>query len=79
MIAGGTHSHQEMEEVYYVTRGIGAMVIDGEEKEVAVGDVIYIPFGSTHLAKNKGTSPFEYLWVISPPILPDFLKKRTTT
>jgi quercetin dioxygenase-like cupin family protein len=55
------HSHQEMEEVYYVTRGKGAIVIDGEEREVAAGDVIYIPFGSTHLAKNRGTSPFEYL------------------
>lgn len=70
------HSHQEMEEVYYVTRGRGAIVVDQEEREVVAGDVVYIPFGSTHLAKNKGTAPFEYLWVISPPILPDFLKKK---
>jgi mannose-6-phosphate isomerase-like protein (cupin superfamily) len=72
------HSHEEMEEVYFVTKGKGAIIIDGEERGVSAGDVIYIPFGSTHLAKNTGTSPFEYLWVISPPILPDFLKKKPT-
>ena len=70
------HSHNEMEEVYFVTRGKGTIIIDNEERDVSAGDLVYIPFGSTHLAKNKGTAPFEYLWVVSPPIIPDFLKKK---
>ena len=70
------HSHNEMEEVYFVTRGKGTIIIDNEQRDVSAGDLVYIPFGSTHLAKNTGTAPFEYLWVISPPIIPDFLKKK---
>lgn len=70
------HSHKEMEEIYYITKGRGEIIIDGESRTVSAGDVVYIPFGSTHLARNPSTAPFEYLWVIAPPILPDFLKKE---
>jgi mannose-6-phosphate isomerase-like protein (cupin superfamily) len=69
------HSHSRVEEMYYVTGGRGELIIDGEGKMVSAGDLIYIPFGSTHLARNPSTAPFEYLWVISPPELPDFVKE----
>jgi mannose-6-phosphate isomerase-like protein (cupin superfamily) len=51
------------------------LIIDGESRALSAGDVVYIPFGSTHLARNQSMAPFEYLWVISPPELPDFVKE----
>jgi mannose-6-phosphate isomerase-like protein (cupin superfamily) len=64
-----------VEEMYYITRGRSKLIIDGEDRAVSARDVVYIPFGSTHLARNQTTAPFEYLCVISPPELPDFVKE----
>ena len=50
-VAGGglvdPHSHPT-HEFYYVTSGRGLMTIDGEEREIAQGDLVHIPPNLVH-------------------------------
>jgi len=50
-VAGGglvdPHSHPT-HEFYYVTAGRGLMTIDGEEREIAQGDLVHIPPNLVH-------------------------------
>ena len=53
-VAGGgevfPHTHPT-HEFYYVTMGRGIIVVEGEEREVAQGDLIYIPPDKVHSAR----------------------------
>jgi mannose-6-phosphate isomerase-like protein (cupin superfamily) len=49
--AGGRterHYHKLSEEIYYMLSGSGIMEIDGETRDVTVGDAILIPPGAWH-------------------------------
>lgn len=45
------HSHDE-EETFVVMRGRGRITVDGEDADVAAGDVIYLPRHSRHTLAN---------------------------
>lgn len=45
------HDHPS-EQVYVVTAGKGRMLVDGEEREVGPGDLVYVPFGAVHGIEN---------------------------
>ncbi|MEM2154562.1 MAG: cupin domain-containing protein [Nitrososphaeria archaeon] len=49
------------EEFYYIIKGRGVMYIDGEEKEVFPGDLVYIPPGALHGIKVLGDSVLHFL------------------
>jgi mannose-6-phosphate isomerase-like protein (cupin superfamily) len=42
------HYHAETEEIYYVVEGSGEMELDGDRRQVAVGDAVLIPPGARH-------------------------------
>lgn len=42
------HSHSERKEVWTILSGSGAVVIDGEKREVSEGDAVTIPSGAKH-------------------------------
>jgi mannose-6-phosphate isomerase-like protein (cupin superfamily) len=42
------HYHAESEEIYYVLEGSGEMELDGERRQVDVGDAVLIPPGARH-------------------------------
>ena len=42
------HSHEQRDEVWTVIAGQGRTIVDGEERQVAVGDVIRMPAGVPH-------------------------------
>ncbi len=44
------HYHERTDEVYYVIRGQGTMVLDDEEIELHEGVVVYVPRGVKHKA-----------------------------
>jgi mannose-6-phosphate isomerase-like protein (cupin superfamily) len=44
------HYHEKTDEFYYVIRGQGTMVLDGEEIELHEGVVVYVPRGVRHKA-----------------------------
>ena len=68
--AGGAttaHYHRLTEELYLVTAGTGLLVIDGEERGVAVGDCALIPPGATHKLFNTGEAPLRIVCACAPP------------
>ena len=48
------HSHEHRDEVWTVTNGHGRVVVDGEERNVAAGDVISLPIGCKHTVIADG-------------------------
>jgi mannose-6-phosphate isomerase-like protein (cupin superfamily) len=60
------HYHLETEEIYYILRGAGEMIIDDERRAVAAGDCIFIPRGAIHSLENSGTEAMTILLVCGP-------------
>lgn len=61
------HYHKQTEEIYYITQGTAEMMIDGEVRNVTVGDAIAIPPGSTHQLTNIGAVELRLLCCCAPP------------
>ena len=60
------HYHPKTEEIYYITAGSGRIRIDGEMREVKVGDAIAIPPGQKHKLWNTGAEILRLLCCCSP-------------
>ncbi len=60
------HYHPKAEEIYYITQGTGRMQIEGELKEVRVGDAIAIPPGKKHKIWNTGSETLRLLCCCAP-------------
>jgi mannose-6-phosphate isomerase-like protein (cupin superfamily) len=58
------HRHAETE-VYYVLSGEGVISIDGVEQPLSSGDTVFIPGGTLHGARCRGTLPLRILYVFS--------------
>ena len=59
--------HPHSEEVYYVVRGAGRLVLGDEEYRVSEGMSVYIPAGVHHQSFNDGNKELVYFWVFGPP------------
>ena len=68
-VGGATleHYHRETEEIYYITHGRGRIRIEGELREVSVGDAIAIRPGQKHKLWNTGKETLKLLCCCSPP------------
>jgi quercetin dioxygenase-like cupin family protein len=55
------HVHRDAEQLYYILRGAGALVVDGERYPVREGDVVYLPAGVQHQAVNETDDWMEHL------------------
>ena len=60
------HYHPKAEEIYYITQGMGRMRIEGELREVKVGDAIAIPPGQRHKLWNTGDVELRLLCCCAP-------------
>jgi len=60
------HYHPKTEEVYYITHGKGRMRIEGELREVRVGDAIAILPGKRHKIWNTGSETLRLLCCCAP-------------
>lgn len=60
------HYHSKTEEIYFITHGSGCMRIEGEEREIKVGDAIAIPPGARHKLWNTGSTPLRLLCCCAP-------------
>jgi mannose-6-phosphate isomerase-like protein (cupin superfamily) len=57
----GTHL-QETDEIYYLDRGIGELVTNGEACQVREGDLVIAPRGTTHSIRNlQAIQPLSFL------------------
>lgn len=59
------HHHKLSEEFYYILEGRGRMEIDGESREVGVGDAILIPAGAWH--QIMAGEDLRFLCCCAPP------------
>jgi mannose-6-phosphate isomerase-like protein (cupin superfamily) len=65
------HHHKVSEEIYYLVEGSGLMDLDGETRDVAVGDAVLIPPGAWHQLTNTGNGPLRLLCTCAPAWQPD--------
>jgi len=63
------HCHKISEEFYFILEGAGLMEIDGETREVGVGDAILIPPGAWH--QITATQTLRFLCCCAPPYAHD--------
>ena len=66
--AGGAterHWHKLSEEFYFILEGTGSMEINGETRDVGVGDAILIPAGAWHQITAK--YDLRFLCCCAPP------------
>ena len=61
------HYHGETEEIYYVVEGTGEMELDGERRQVTVGDAVLIPPGAWHQIRADQAEPLRFLCCCAPP------------
>jgi mannose-6-phosphate isomerase-like protein (cupin superfamily) len=59
--------HPREEEIYYVVKGRGRLVLDRKVYHVKPKDVIWFPPGVRHQSFNTGSEDLVYFWVLSPP------------
>ncbi len=60
------HFHPKTEEIYYILTGQGHIRIEGEERDVTVGDAIGILPSQKHKIWNTGTEPLVFLCCCAP-------------
>ncbi len=57
------HKHSDEEQVYYILKGTGKLVIDGREIAVQPGDVAYFPVNVEHALYNEGDGDLQFVAV----------------
>ncbi|MBJ7332569.1 MAG: cupin domain-containing protein [Solirubrobacteraceae bacterium] len=60
------HYHRITEELYYFTAGRGRLRVDGQERDVNVGDCVLLPPGAVHKLWNTGDEPLRLLCCCAP-------------
>jgi mannose-6-phosphate isomerase-like protein (cupin superfamily) len=61
---GTGHYHDEIEEVYVVTRGTLTMRFDDEVRKVSAGSAVRVAPGTRRSHRNEGDAPVE-MWAVS--------------
>jgi mannose-6-phosphate isomerase-like protein (cupin superfamily) len=61
---GSGHRHEELEEIYILTRGTLTMRFDTQIEEVAAGSVVRVAPDTIRSHRNEGEEPVE-MWAIS--------------
>ncbi|HXJ42333.1 MAG TPA: cupin domain-containing protein [Bryobacteraceae bacterium] len=60
------HSHPNGEEVIYIIRGNGRVMVEGEVSPVREGTVVLFPQGKVHMLQNNGTEEMKVVCFFSP-------------
>jgi mannose-6-phosphate isomerase-like protein (cupin superfamily) len=60
------HYHGEAEEIYYVVEGTGELELDGERRQVTVGDAVLIPPGARHQIRADASGRLRFLCCCAP-------------
>ncbi len=68
--AVGKHYHLETEELYYILKGTGEMMIDEERRAVGAGDCILSPRRAIHAIRNTGAAMMCLLLISGPAYSP---------
>jgi quercetin dioxygenase-like cupin family protein len=60
------HSHPQGEEVIYIIRGSGRVLVGGELSPVRAGSVVLFPQGAVHMLHNTGTEEMKVVCFFAP-------------
>ena len=60
------HSHPNGEEVIYIIRGSGRVMVSGEVSPVREGSVVLFPQAAVHMLHNTGTEEMKVVCFFSP-------------
>ncbi|MBM3264762.1 MAG: cupin domain-containing protein [candidate division Zixibacteria bacterium] len=60
------HQHGNIEQMYYILRGKGQMLLGDDKRDVQEGDAVYVPVNVPHQAFNDGDMWMEHLIVSCP-------------
>jgi len=61
------HSHPNGEEVIYIIRGSGRVLVGEEVQAVKAGTVVLFPRGVVHMLHNTGTEAMKVVCFFAPP------------
>jgi len=68
------HSHTNNEECVYVLQGVLRYSVDGEVRDLEVGEWMSTPRGSVHGFTNTGTATARALIMLTPDIGPGYFR-----
>ena len=57
------HTHDDIEEIYFVISGEGIMVVGDDEYPIKANDCLYVPPGEFHTTIQTGILPLVVLWI----------------
>jgi mannose-6-phosphate isomerase-like protein (cupin superfamily) len=60
------HSHPNGEEVIYLIRGSGRVMVDGSIAPVKAGTAVLFPLGSVHMLQNSGDEEMKVICFFAP-------------
>ena len=70
------HSHDGFEETNYGLAGVTTFTVDGEQRELHPGEVVFIPRGAVHAFANRSADDAKFLAVVTPGVLgPDYFNE----
>ncbi len=64
-MSGSGHFHA-FEEAYYLLRGSGETILEGERFNVSAGDLVWVSTGCMHAWVNRGSEPLRFIELQAP-------------
>ena len=61
-------NHEQTDQMLYIIRGEGEVMIDGETERVRSGYAVFIPAGKNHRLKNMSGRELKLFSVYAPPV-----------
>lgn len=63
----GEETHDDGDQLLYLVKGTGVVVIEGKEVAFEKGSIFCVPMGTRHNVKNLGDEPMKLFTVYAPP------------
>lgn len=67
----GAETHDTVDQILYFVQGTCEALVNGETKNVAEHDIVFVPAGARHNFTNTGDVPLKLFTVYAPPQHPD--------
>jgi mannose-6-phosphate isomerase-like protein (cupin superfamily) len=61
------HTHDDKEEIIFVTDGYGEAVVGGSVEPLEANTAVVFPIGVEHVVKNRGKNPLRFVFMFNPP------------
>src|SRR5829696_4230019 len=70
------HSHDAFEETIYGLDGVTTWTVDGQVREIGMGDALCLPRGAVHGFDNQATEDAMFLAISTPGVMrPDYFRE----